>query len=39
MNKSYLFCPHRLLLAQSLRKESEKLRAHIDEYQKRYEAQ
>lgn len=31
--------PHRLAINQSLRKEAEKLRAHIDEFQKKYEEQ
>ncbi len=31
--------PHRLFINQSLRKESEKLRVHIDEYKKRYDVQ
>lgn len=37
MKKTDLVLPHRLLLNHSLRKEAEKLRAHIDEYQRRYE--
>ena len=38
MNKADIACPHRLLINQSLRKEAEKLRIHIDEYKERYDA-
>lgn len=39
MKKADIVLPHRLLLNQSLRKEAEKLRTHIDEYQRKYDAQ
>lgn len=38
MNKYDIAYPHRLLINQSLRKEVEKLRVHIDEYKERYDA-
>lgn len=38
MSKLDLFRPHRFLINPALRKEAEKLRAHIDEYQAKYEA-
>lgn len=39
MKMSDIVLPHRLLLNQSLRKEADKLRGHIDEYQQRYDDQ
>jgi len=39
MDKKNIARPHRLLINRSLHKEADKLRAHIDEYKKRYEDQ
>lgn len=39
MDKKDIARPHRLLINQSLRKEADKLKAHIDECKKRYEDQ
>lgn len=39
MDKKNIALPHRLLINRSLHKEADKLRAHIDEYKKRYEDQ